>query len=136
MRPDAWLLTRMLNGTLSVVPRKLVPSTVPAFPVSSHAPEALMLEEEAILSHCLPVLYQNELVLISYTSNPCVGTMRCRASAVIRGMSNPLSGELISSIAWGFAFDPSALMATFWLRPTIAIKNVNTISVHFLRPIR
>ncbi len=37
MRPDCWLLVRIVNGTLSVVPKKSTPSTVPALPVKSHS---------------------------------------------------------------------------------------------------
>src|SRR5581483_7992024 len=35
-RRTVWLLTRNCSGLLSVVPRKLVPDTVPAFPVIVH----------------------------------------------------------------------------------------------------
>src|SRR6266700_6525557 len=115
MRPDSWLFTRMLSGTLSVVPRKLTLSTVPLLPASSQAsPAASVLV--AILSQVVPVLYQNELLVVSYTSKPFVLGIDCRAVASIRGMSNPLLPDLISRIALGFASEPSALTARFWLQ--------------------
>src|SRR5690349_19022237 len=68
--PDCWLLTRMFNATLSVVPRKFVPS-VPALPVTFHEPVAVSASAgAAMFFQAFPLLYQNELVLMSYTRRP------------------------------------------------------------------
>src|SRR5215213_3614903 len=99
MRPDCWLFTLMFSMALSVVPRKFVLS-VPALPVTSHAPVAASASAVlgVIFFHDCPVLYQNEFVLISYTNSPCVLAIFILASLLMRGISNPLLNDLMSRI--------------------------------------
>src|SRR5438874_11923159 len=118
----------MFNRALSIVPRKFTASSVPALPVVIHA--SLKARAAAIFCQPVPVLYQKEFVVVSYTSNPLVLGMRRREPVLMRGMSNPLSADLISTIAFGFAFDPSVLMATFCAFSLIVvIKRINN-NVH------
>jgi len=67
-----------------------------------------------MLSQVVPVLYQNELLVVSYTSKPLVLGMDNLASESIRGIRMPLLADLTSKIALGLAKEPSALMARFW----------------------
>ena len=48
-RPEARPPTWKLSGCASVVPIKLVPSTVPLFPVVLHPPAALMPDQLALV---------------------------------------------------------------------------------------
>src|SRR5687768_12061909 len=112
MRPEAVLLTRKLSGTLSNVPKKLLVS-VPLLPVIN---QALAIENAvpvAIDFHSTPLLYQNDCVVLSYTSKPRVGGMARRASLLMRGIRIPLLLDFTSRMALASGDDPSALIARF-----------------------
>ena len=66
-----------------------------------------------MLCHDVPLLYQKDLVSVSYTIKPIVCGMSNLDAVLILGMRNPLVVDLISTIALGSAFDPSVLMARF-----------------------
>ena len=48
-RPELMLLTLRLSGCASVVPKKLLPSTKPPFPVVLHPPAALTVDQLALV---------------------------------------------------------------------------------------
>src|SRR4051812_14090235 len=113
MLPEGWLLTRMFSGTLSVVPRKLILSLVPLLPVRRQAESAAAkVAAGEMFFHWIPVLYQKELVVVSYTSRPLVWGIALRATESIRGISIPLLPDFTSRIALGLGREPSVLMAT------------------------
>src|SRR5947208_2328829 len=108
--PERSLPTRMFRGTLLIVPKKFTLSTIPEFPVVSHAS---FEDTAAIVCQLFPLLYQKDFVSMSYTSNPFVCGINCRCEVVIRGINKPFVVDLISTIAFGLAFDPSVLIARF-----------------------
>src|ERR1700752_5070432 len=101
----------MLNGTKSCVPIKFTPSIVPKLPLSNHA--SAVANATFIFCQDSPVLYQKDFVVTSYTINPVVCGILILCAVVILGINNPLLEDLISTIAFGFAFVPSVLIATF-----------------------
>src|ERR1700693_1748528 len=98
-----------VSGLLSVVPIKLMPSTVPAFPVVN---QPLPLPALPRFTHVMPVLYQGELVVESYTTIPNMLGMAFLEFESVRGISSPSVPDLRSKIAWEFGREPSVLMAT------------------------
>src|SRR5688500_5053424 len=101
------------NGTLSSVPKTAVVESKPVLPVVS---QALAADNAVLLAfdfHSSPVLYQNDCVVLSYTSKPLVGGIARRAALLMRGIRMPLLFDFTSRMALASAKEPSALIARF-----------------------